>query len=158
MKTISLSKQLSSALLKISFSVFILIFLSNSKASAQQEQSSFDKKVSILLNESYSDSTQLKMIKSVIAMNRKIITNLPDTYWQKLETKMLASLHNDLVAEMTRLYKENLAEEDIDALIAFNNTPTGKKFKLMQPLLASSINEFAQKFGKKIALEIKAGM
>lgn len=76
-----------------------------------------------------------KMLKSSLGS-----ANIPDSFWQQLERDpAMQQIMNNLVIDIKNFYKQRLNEQDLDALIAFFKTPTGRKFTQLDAQLIETL-------------------
>lgn len=61
---------------------------------------------------------------------------------------------NEVVELTIPIYDKYLTEEDIDGLITFFKSPTGKKFVSVQPQLIKDSMEIGQKWGQEKAMHV----
>lgn len=91
------------------------------------------------------------MFNNMIVQYKSIYTNVPNEFWKKVgEKQNLTELINLIVP----IYSKYLEEKEIDDLIAFYKTPTGKKIIEKLPLIMSDSMKEGEKWGKNIGEKV----
>lgn len=79
----------------------------------------------------------------------------------EVATKMRADLQprfSELVDAMAKMYADAFTEKELKDILAFYETPTGKKLLDQQPKLVDSSMNFAQDWANKLSEEVTAKM
>lgn len=80
--------------------------------------------------------------------------NIPDEFWEELEQELINTTLSDLVDMLAPAYFKYLNIEDLDALIEFYKTPTGKKYAKKTPLIMQESMQIGQEWGRKLGEKI----
>ena len=78
-----------------------------------------------------------------------------------IDTKMRADLSprlSELSAEVAKIYAERFTEQELKDLLAFYNSPVGKKFVVEQGDVVNSSLKFAQDWANKLSDEVTVKM
>lgn len=89
-----------------------------------------------------------------ISMKENYQKNFPDTpteFWDNFFKEMKG---DDLINLIVPIYDKHFTEEDINALVAFYDTPVGKKMVEKLPLIMQESITVGQKWGKEIAEKV----
>lgn len=81
--------------------------------------------------------------------------NVPTTIWNDFEQEMLNTSLDDLVEMLVPVYQKHLSQEDLNSLIAFYQTPAGKKYAEKTPLIMQESMQVGQQWGMQIAQKIQ---
>lgn len=79
----------------------------------------------------------------------------------EIAAKMRADLlprMSELTSEVARLYATNFTEQELKDLLAFYNSPLGKKLLEKQPTIVNASLKFAQDWANKLSDEVTAKM
>lgn len=115
-----------------------LFFLTIGITAVSQEGDSFEAK-------------SIKLIKMTAGQQFDIMTepllNMIPAENRKEFKKELAASTNGLYKKMAKIYTESFTEEEIDKILAFYNTPVGKKMVEITPELTKKGMEIGQAWG-----------
>lgn len=109
-----------------------------------------EKKVRALLEVTGASKLGQQVMDAMTAQFAQI-PELPEGFIQ--EFKRLAR-PADLIDLIVPIYTKHLAEEDLDALIAFYKTPTGQRFIAKQPVITQESMEAGQRWGESLARRV----
>jgi hypothetical protein len=70
----------------------------------------------------------------------------------------LAPRLNELNAEVAKIYAEHFTEQELKDLLAFYNSPVGKKFVSSQEVVVNSSLKLAQEWANKLSDEVTLKM
>jgi hypothetical protein len=76
------------------------------------------------------------------------------TMWQTMRTEMNEAMLPELTAMLVPVYEKYLTQSDLEALIAFYNTPAGKKYANSQSKITKESFQVGQKWGEKVAARV----
>jgi len=74
-----------------------------------------------------------------------------------LNAKVAARI-GELTDNMAEVYEKYYTEEDIDAMLAWHNSPTGKKIHALAPNIQAETSAFGEKWGHDLVEEFAAEM
>src|SRR4051794_13558331 len=72
----------------------------------------------------------MQVIDEMMRNFKESLPNVPDEFWTSFRAKVKP---DDLVDMVVPIYEKHLTEEDVDGLIAFFNSPVGRRFVEKQP-------------------------
>lgn len=87
-------------------------------------------------------------LESMIDSMRTSSPEVPAEYWDAFRKKINI---NDFIELVIPIYMRNLEDADIDALIAFYESPAGKRYVAKQGVLMQESMVAGQTWGEKIA-------
>lgn len=83
---------------------------------------------------------------------------IPDEFWTEF-AKEAESSYKDLESQIGEVYKKHFTSAEIKQLIAFYESPIGKKYVEKQPLVLTDSyqlgSEWGRKLGEKVVAKIK---
>lgn len=125
----------------------VLLFICIASVSAFAQSSKADK-LKQLLELQGSGKMGETVIKTMIESYKKAYPSVDAKIWDEFASEMKGS---EMVALIIPIYDKYYTESDIDQLIAFYNTPIGKKSIELMPVIMQESMSVGQEWGKKIA-------
>jgi len=90
----------------------------------------------------------VQVIDGLMGNMKQALPNVPAEFWTEFRKSVKPSEMIDLVVP---IYAKHLEESDIDELIRFYGSPTGKRFVAQQPLILQDSMLAGQKWGEALA-------
>ena len=90
----------------------------------------------------------VQVIDGLMGNMKQALPNVPAEFWTEFRKSVKPSEMIDLVVP---IYAKHLEESDIDELIRFYGSPTGKRFVAQQPLILQDSMMAGQKWGEALA-------
>ncbi|SDL09783.1 hypothetical protein SAMN04488034_102277 [Salinimicrobium catena] len=78
-----------------------------------------------------------------------IVKMIPEKNQEAFKNEMMASL-DDVYTRLAKIYTEKFTEEELDQILAFYNTPVGKKMRDITPELTKRGMEIGQEWGMQL--------
>jgi uncharacterized protein len=88
-------------------------------------------------------------IGSIMRSFKKMKSEVPDELWKDMETEFSNTSMDDLVVLLAPVYEKHLKEADLNEVIKFYNSPTGKKLAEKTPAIMTDTGQAGQEWGKK---------
>ncbi|MGB7785624.1 MAG: DUF2059 domain-containing protein [Salinimicrobium sp.] len=123
---------------KLLFAFFLMFIGYQSQA---QENLSFEQKATQLIKMTSGQQFDI-MLDPVVKM-------VPEKNREAFKKEMMASL-DDIYLRFAEVYMENFTEAEIDKILAFYNTPVGKKMVAITPELTKKGMEIGQQWGQEL--------
>ncbi len=101
-----------------------------------------------------SENTYKVAINQIITMMKQQKPEVPKEFWDAMIEEMLKSSIIDLTDMLTPIYQRHLTLADIQQLIAFYESPIGKKFAEKTPLITQESMQVGQEWGMKMGQKI----
>ena len=95
-------------------------------------------KMTRMLELSGSDAVMKELPKQMIGMMKQQVPAMPDSVSRQIED-LMAEYFPKMLEMMTPIYAKYYTEEDLDGLIAFYESPLGKKMASTQPLILKEV-------------------
>lgn len=95
------------------------------------------------------------MITQMISMLKEQKSGVPAEVWDDFETEFSKTSINDLVDLMMPIYQKHLTEADLHQIVAFYETPVGKKLTSKNPLIMQESMQAGQQWGQQIGLKLQ---
>ena len=109
------------------------------------------KSVEKLMEKTGAADLGIQLMGQMIPAIKKVIPQAPEEFWDEVMTEMDAGQIIDLVVPV---YQKHLTEEDVQDIIAFYETPAGKKLVRVQPVISKESFEIGQQWGQSVAKKI----
>lgn len=93
-------------------------------------------------------------VTQMVSMYKSQKTAIPEAFWTEMESAMLKSGKDDLLEMFTPIYQKHLTEADLKGIIAFYQTPAGKKLAEKTPLITQESMQAGQAWGMKLGKQI----
>ena len=100
------------------------------------------------------DAAQQRMTQ-LFAVFKSQLSEVPAEAWDRLQKEMSASMEKDFVGMLAPIYQKYLTLEDMKAIIAFYESPAGKKLAASQTGIATESFQVGQKWGEQIGLKVQ---
>lgn len=139
-------------------SIFILIVLSlslSTYAFAQSENQEYESTLKKMMEVTGSEASFNTVVNQMITMFKNQQGNdVPEKFWDELAKEMNSSALDELTSKLVPVYQEHLSIEDLQGIIAFYNTPLGKKYAEKTPAITASSMEIGQTWGAELGMKI----
>lgn len=115
----------------------------------------FEADIRALLKATGAGSMGVQMMDQMITSLQPMAPQLPATFWDEVRTEFNAE---ELINLVVPIYAKHLTHEDVKGLIAFYESPVGRKMIAVQPALMAESMEVGQAWGQEIAMRVVAKM
>ncbi|UCH13121.1 MAG: DUF2059 domain-containing protein [Bacteroidales bacterium] len=102
-----------------------------------------------------SEETYKTVIRQMVSMFKTQFANVPEGHWNDLENEFLQTSLDDLVDMLVPVYSKHLTLEDLQKIIEFYHTPTGKKYAEKTPLITQESMQIGQQWGMQIGQDFQ---
>lgn len=96
-----------------------------------------------------------QIMTQLFAVFKSQLSEVPAETWDRLQKEMSASMEKDFVGMLVPIYQKYLTLEDMKAIIAFYESPAGKKLAASQTGIATESFQVGQKWGEQIGLKVQ---
>lgn len=138
--------------MKISILTLLLAFVTT--FSFSQENKSYKSSLTKLIQVSGSEAAYKGAINQMISMFKQQQSNVPQEFWNEFTIEVNKNAINQLVNLVLPIYQKHLTEADLLSVIAFYETPAGKKFAEKTPLITQESMVAGQEWGKQIGQKV----
>ena len=127
--------------------------------SIQINAQTVDGKIEKLLELDGTISNIVKIITQTIEYQKQSNSGISDNYWKALEKKVSEKSLEELKEIVIPIYSKNYTENEINNLITFYNSETGKLIIEKQPIITTELNlplmQWSQNLGSYVIEEIE---
>lgn len=119
-----------------------------------QETGDYRSSLKKLIQVSGSESAYKGVINQMITMFKQQQSQVPQEFWDEFAVEVNKDAINKLIDLVLPIYQKHLTETDVLGIIAFYETPVGKKFAEKTPLVTQESMLAGQEWGKQIAQKV----
>ncbi len=130
--------------------ILLLLIITVSISSYSQDDQ-YAVKLKEMFVVSGTEATYQTTIDQFFQMFKAQYPNVAEETWSGFEKKFNETSIDDLVNLLSPVYQKYLSEDDLDNIIGFYKTPTGKKFAKNTPNITAESIEIGQQWGRMIA-------
>jgi hypothetical protein len=135
--------------------IFLVSFiLLTGSFSFAQDNTSYKSTLSKMMEASGSQNAYKAVIKQSIIMFKQQKSEIPAEFWTEFEQNLTKSSFDHLLDMIFPIYQKYMSEQDLKDLIAFYQSPIGKKLAEKTPFIAADSMQAGQEWGKKLAEDI----
>lgn len=138
------------SLMNIKITLVLVSALAAPIASYAQPQASKESIIQLLEMTNTIKSVQ-QSIDPLLRMLKTLKPDAPDEFWSDIRNNINSDNFTSLIIP---IYQKHLSEEDVQNLIAFYKTPTGKKFITVKPMLDKEAVSKGREWGQKLVAEV----
>lgn len=107
-----------------------------------------------MLKSSGSEEAYQTAIDQMINMQKTQNPGIENEFWDKFSAEMKSSSLDDLTEMLVPVYQKYLTIEDLKEIVAFYQTPVGKKFANSNPMILQESMQVGQKWGMEMGRKI----
>lgn len=135
-------------------SIFTILFVLVATLSFGQENDSYKSSLKKLIQVSGTEVAYKGALNQMIVMFKKQQSSVPSEFWDEFATEVNKDAITQLITMILPVYQKHLTEEDLLDVIAFYETPVGKKFAEKTPLITQESMLAGQEWGKQIGQKV----
>ena len=103
-----------------------------------------------------SEKVGQQMLDQMLPMARRSARDVPDSVWADIEKEFSSDLTSgNFVERIIPIYSRQFTDEDINSLIAFYESPIGKKLTAAMPTIANEAMAAGRQWGFEVMERIK---
>lgn len=135
-------------------SILTLLLLLSATLTFSQENSTYSASLKKMMQVSGSEVAYKGVVNQMITMFKQQQSNVPEKFWDEFAIEMNKDALNQLINLILPIYQKHLTEEDLLGVIAFYDTPVGKKFAEKTPLITQESMIAGQEWGRQIGQQV----
>jgi hypothetical protein len=129
---------------------FIFVFVIGTGVFSAYGQTKHDD-ILTLLRISGSDKLADQLMDTMMPQFKQLVPNVPDAFWSRFRERLNT---DDLLYACIPVYDKYYTHDEIRQLIAFYETPLGRKVVEVTPPLTQETMAIGQKWGEKLGRDI----
>lgn len=126
--------------------------------SAQTQSKEYQETLQKMLTISGGFASAEIMVPQLIEMMRQNMPGITEEFLKELSTAMTEKFLNRMVEIMIPIYQKHLTLADLKQIIAFYESPIGKKWGAATPLISKESMQVGQQLGMEIAADIQKAL
>lgn len=134
--------------------ILALIFSTASLSFGQDNNALYKDKLKEMMQVSGSIESYKVVIVQMMKMFKEQKTEVPVEVWTQLEQSFLEASQVELVDMLLPIYQKHISLDDLKAIIAFYQSPAGKRFSQKTPVIMQESMQAGQQWGAKLAEQI----
>lgn len=135
-------------------SILTVLLVLVATCSFSQENSTYKSSLQKLIQVSGSEFAYKGVINQMISMFKQQQSNVPSEFWDEFAAELNKDAIGQLINMILPVYQKHLTEADLKGIIAFYETPVGKKYAEKTPLITQESMLAGQEWGKKIGEKV----
>ncbi|MBB2147015.1 DUF2059 domain-containing protein [Pedobacter sp. LMG 31464] len=100
------------------------------------------------------ENTCKVVINQMITAFKTKKSDVPEEFWTEMSAELLKTTIGDMADMLVPVYEKHLTLADINQLIAFYESPIGKKFAEKTPIITQESMQVGQQLGMKIGQKV----
>ncbi|MDF1698358.1 MAG: DUF2059 domain-containing protein [Saprospiraceae bacterium] len=141
--------------MKTLLTTFSLVMLFTVSSFSQTDADAEYKEVlNTLLEVSGTEANYKVAIDQMLPMFKQQYSSVPEETWMELDKEFKSISIASLVDLLVPVYQKHLTIDDLKEVIAFYNTPIGKKFAEKSPFITQESMQVGQEWGMKIGQKV----
>jgi len=100
-------------------------------------------------------NTGLRVFSQVIGMFQRAHSEVPEAVWLEMVSEAEAKVDAFVMEMLVPIYEKHLTHEDIKGLIAFYETPVGRKLLAVMPLMHQESRTAGEIWGREFARTVQ---
>lgn len=118
------------------------------------QSNDYQKTVEKLISVSGAGSTFQSVVPRIFALLKQQNASVPAAFWEEAEKEMTQTANSELAAMMVPVYRKYLSQEELDEIIAFYETPAGRKLAEVSPQISTEMMTIGQQWGMQLSQKI----
>lgn len=139
---------------KLTVFVSVVLFCCAAVPLFCEQEESYRSVLSRFLRVSNSDELARQGTEQIIAMFRENMPDIPDTFWETEREKVGDLFFEGLVDMLESIYQKYFTISDIYEVIAFYESPVGRKFAAASPAITWEGARLGGQLGMQVVQEI----
>lgn len=135
-------------------SLFILLIVITVSVTGSAQSKTYPETLKKYLEASGSMSAFKSAVTSMMGSFKSMNNSVPEEVWNELEKEFLGTSLDDLVSMLTPVYERHMTEAELNDVIKFYNSPTGKKLAEKTPAIMNESMEAGQTWGAGVGEKV----
>jgi hypothetical protein len=125
------------------------LILAAATLSFGQDNSAYKNTLQEMMNISGATESYKVVIVQTFKMLKEQKSKVPDEVWTHFEKSFLDASQEELLGMLVPIYQKHISLPDLKAIIAFYQSPAGKRFSEKTPLIMQESMQAGQQWGMK---------
>lgn len=134
--------------------IVAVIFFALLGLTTNAQDQTYESTLQNLFEKNGSYETFQVVVVQLFDMYRQNYNDVDTETWDKLEQEFKNTSMSDLVSLLTPVYEKYLTQEDLQIMINFYDSPTGKKYAKYTPTISQESMAIGQEWGLQIGQKV----
>lgn len=134
-----------------------LVVMQSAPARAQAQDAARVTLARRVLDESGTVETIAAAMRANLPAQRQANPQIPAEFWTRFEARIAQDMPQ-LLDSIAVLYAAKFTQQELNGLLTFYQSPTGRRLRTLQPSLITESSAIGQRWGMRIGAEIGAGL
>lgn len=134
--------------------IVAVIFFALLRLTTNAQDQTYESTLQNLFEKNGSYETFQVVVVQLFDMYRQNYNDVDTETWDKLEQEFKNTSMSDLVSLLTPVYEKYLTQEDLQIMINFYDSPTGKKYAKYTPTISQESMAIGQEWGLQIGQKV----
>ena len=122
---------------------------------AQETNNQYKETLYKMLDKSGGLESVKLMVPQLVNMMKQQAASQPDSFWEDFTKRWTKQFIDKMVEGITPIYQKHLTLKELEDILAFYNTPAGKKLSASTPAVAKEVMPIGQQLGTEIGRQMQ---
>lgn len=132
-----------------------MLSLQPTGAYAQKTNNQYKETLYKMLDKSGGLESVRLMVPQLVNMMKQQAASQPDSFWEDFTKRWTKQFIDKMMEGITPIYQKHLTLKDLEDILAFYNTPAGKKLSASTPAVAKEVMPIGQQLGTEIGRQMQ---
>lgn len=132
-----------------------MLSLQPTGAYAQKTNNQYKETLYKMLDKSGGLESVRLMIPQLVNMMKQQAASQPDSFWEDFTKRWTKQFIDKMMEGITPIYQKHLTLKDLEDILAFYNTPVGKKLSASTPVMGKEAMRIGQQLGMEIGRQMQ---
>lgn len=133
----------------------VMLFSAMSSAVAQNQDNEYKETLNKMMTLSGALFSAKTMVPQMVTMMKQQAPSVPQTFWDGFVSKWETKFADRMVELYVPIYQKYLTLEDLKQIVAFYESPVGKKLGTSTPAMTMEGMQLGQKLGMEMVTELQ---
>lgn len=132
-----------------------MLSLQPTGAYAQKTNNQYKETLYKMLDKSGGLESVRLMVPQLVNMMKQQAASQPDSFWEDFTKRWTKQFIDKMMEGITPIYQKHLTLKDLEDILAFYNTPVGKKLSASTPVMGKEAMRIGQQLGMEIGRQMQ---
>lgn len=132
-----------------------MLSLQPTGAYAQKTNNQYKETLYKMLDKSGGLESVRLMVPQLVNMMKQQAASQPDSFWEDFTKRWTKQFIDKMMEGITPIYQKHLTLKDLENILAFYNTPVGKKLSASTPVMGKEAMRIGQQLGMEIGRQMQ---
>lgn len=141
-------------ILFLAIAYIVALFAVASPVSAQSQDDEYREALKKIMQASGSTAATDSILPQILSMTKKMLPNVDSSFWNEFVNKWKTKIEEKVMEVYVPVYQQHLTMNDLKEIIAFYESPIGKKLRKTIPAITKETFPLMQQLGRDMGMEI----